>query len=1371
MVKDQHPQAVKEATASVLPVWLEAFKVLLNIDPLQDVANASGWDGLTTLDTLHTSFPRALVDYLNDFLAASINHLRALYPTFTSYYLNGSESTPNTSEDEPIELPQLVCPIIDLLAAFIRSGKAHNWLSNENIFSLVSSVFAYVQMSEEDAETWANNANAFVAQEEDETQAYSVRVAGFDLLSCLMERAPAQTTASFQSSITRVIVASEQARNAGDLEWWRPLEAGLAAIGSQAESVLDCIEDEQESGRQKPIDIDSLLSNVIPPILGVSEAPFLQGRGFVFASQYAKMLPLQSAGHYLNAAVQILESSEASVPVKISAVKAIHNFCQDGEDSALIPFAPRITQDLGPLLLVASEDTLSLVLESLSVVLEVDQGKWLTQELAGSLVTAILEVWNKNNKDPIFISIFTDILTNLASSPANGIYETVVKQALPPLSAAVSSAKKEESWIASSAIDLISGLVSGAKENNLGEGFFQLLAPGLFSCLGGAEDRDVLQNGISCLTLIIRKDCNQIVSWNDGSGRSGLDYVLSLIGRMLESQDESGGLQIGDLIIHLLRRTGDAVLPVLPQLLQAMVSRMTTAKTATFLQSLVIPFAFLINNQRDTVLALLESLDINGRNGLDILIQTWCENAETFQGFWPSRISTLALTQLLVSDRPSLQNLTVKGDIIIKPETKNVIMTRSKTKKTPHEFTAISFPVKALKIILRDVQSGGDAATLTAQGEVYDVESDDGDEDWTEEEKQNQGFKADEFAFLSDMLGPKGMAFDNDEILEGNDDEDLKNDPVSQMDLQAHLQAFLRDCAAHNTNNFAQLVDQLSPEETLVVLSLKKVKGENFYRNAKQVVRLKMLNGGKAVRDKDGKIIQAAAFQKGEDETKPGRVQPDRRWFGNTRVISQTALDHFRTSLGAKKDDPYSVLLRRNKLPMALLDDAANPNLRKRTHIVETEPFADTFGPKAQRKKPRIEAGTFEELSQLGAAAGDEADNAAASLGQAVIVPNWVTARYIQHLTPRYPTIAFHASPNHSFGKGSLIQLLRQFSQLHSDKKQISVGFMGYPNVGKSSVINTLKSNKVCRVAPVPGETKVWQYITLTKRIYLIDCPGIVPASAHDSQAATVLKGVVRVEALATPSEHIPVLMERVKPIYLSRTYGIDLPNKDDPTKSWEPEKFLDELARMKGRLLKHGEPDLDSVAKIILSDWVRGRIPFFVPPPERSEDLNEAEAKQRKKNDLKGKRKATSEAGVPGVKQNLKTLIQKNTFLPEDIQKMDEEPQEDADEDVQDDASRSETENSDHIDEGEDEDELKWTDVFEGINSNSVDSDAAKEPKSDEESSDEETSDKKEPRMKTNKRKAGNFYSTANVKNKSRSKAALMKSLPVGKKGKKKSA
>ncbi|KAG2022620.1 GTP-binding protein, variant 2 [Coprinopsis cinerea AmutBmut pab1-1] len=575
-------------------------------------------------------------------------------------------------------------------------------------------------------------------------------------------------------------------------------------------------------------------------------------------------------------------------------------------------------------------------------------------------------------------------------------------------------------------------------------------------------------------------------------------------------------------------------------------------------------------------------------------------------------------------------------------------------------------------------------------------------------------------------------------------------------------------------------------------ISLKKVKGENFYRDAKAASRLKMLNGGKAVRDRDGKIIKAAAFQKGEDETKPGRVQPDRRWFGNTRVISQTALDHFRTSLAGKKDDPYSVLLRRNKLPMALLDDAANPHTRKRSHIVETEPFAETFGPKAQRKRPRIEAGTFEELSQMAATAGEEAEEAAAKSGKDVIeplasavtsapayadykepiyakgtsrriygelykvidssdvvlhvldardplgtmcesvldyikkekshkqvvlvinkcdlVPNWVTARYIQHLTPRYPTIAFHASPNNSFGKGTLIQLLRQFAQLHSDKKQISVGFIGYPNVGKSSVINTLKSGKVCRVAPIPGETKVWQYITLTRRIYLIDCPGIVPASAKDSETDIVLKGVVRVEALPTPSDHIAVLMSRVKPIYLSRTYDLPLPNPSNPSEGWSPEDFLEKLARMKGRLLKGGEPDRNSVAKIILQDWVRGKIPFFVSPPERSEELNEAEAKKKRLADAKGKGKAVEQQQPElTVKQNLKTITQKNTFIPEDIKKIEEEEEDEQEEQVAvsdgGDDSELDAEGEDDVEEDEEEeeqeeeDDLKWTDVFAGIN------------------------------------------------------------------------
>ena len=231
---------------------------------------------------------------------------------------------------------------------------------------------------------------------------------------------------------------------------------------------------------------------------------------------------------------------------------------------------------------------------------------------------------------------------------------------------------------------------------------------------------------------------------------------------------------------------------------------------------------------------------------------------------------------------------------------------------------------------------------------------------------------------------------------------------------------------------------------------------------------------------------------------------------------------------------------------------------------------------------------------------------------------------------------------------------------------------------------------------------QVWQYITLTRRIYLIDCPGVVPTSAHDSQTSTVLKGVVRVEALPVPSEHIPTLMSRVKPLYLSRTYDIPLPFPDDPSRFWDTEQFLDTLARMKGRLLKGGEPDVDGVAKIILTDWVRGRIPFFVPPPERSEELNKAEAKLKAKS--KGKEKAADVRETLAVKQNLKTIVQKNTFLAEDVMPLDE----DDDQNEEEVSGAAGDDTSDHDEDGnegselgsdggnDDEgEELSWNDVF----------------------------------------------------------------------------
>ncbi|KAI3870404.1 hypothetical protein MKX03_008412, partial [Papaver bracteatum] len=206
------------------------------------------------------------------------------------------------------------------------------------------------------------------------------------------------------------------------------------------------------------------------------------------------------------------------------------------------------------------------------------------------------------------------------------------------------------------------------------------------------------------------------------------------------------------------------------------------------------------------------------------------------------------------------------------------------------------------------------------------------------------------------------------------------------------------------------------------------------------------------------------------------------------------------------------------------------------------------------------------------------------------LVPAWATKGWLRVLSKDYPTLAFHASINKSFGKGYLLSVLRQFARLKSDKQGISVVFVGYPNVGKSSVINTLRTKSVCKVAPVPGETKVLQYITLTKRIFLIDCPGVVYQNS-DTETDIVVKGVVCVTNLEGAIEHIVEVLKRVKKEHLQRAYKI---------KNWvDQEDFHIQLCRMSGKLLKGGDPDMACVAKMVLHDCNRGRIPFFIPTPK----------------------------------------------------------------------------------------------------------------------------------------------------------------------------
>jgi len=202
------------------------------------------------------------------------------------------------------------------------------------------------------------------------------------------------------------------------------------------------------------------------------------------------------------------------------------------------------------------------------------------------------------------------------------------------------------------------------------------------------------------------------------------------------------------------------------------------------------------------------------------------------------------------------------------------------------------------------------------------------------------------------------------------------------------------------------------------------------------------------------------------------------------------------------------------------------------------------------------------------------------------LVPKDVVNDWLKYLRNEYPTIAFKASTQNQrsnlgqlnvsaeavtdsmlnssecIGADNLIKLLKNYCRNANIKTSITVGVIGFPNVGKSSVINSLKRSKVCNVGSTPGVTKNAQQIHLDKNIKLLDCPGIVftQAKKDGSNAAEVLlRNCVKVELLDDPVTPVEVIVSRCQTHQLMELY--DIPSFESS------HDFLLKLASSRGKL------------------------------------------------------------------------------------------------------------------------------------------------------------------------------------------------------------
>ncbi|XP_020338854.1 guanine nucleotide-binding protein-like 3 [Oncorhynchus kisutch] len=233
------------------------------------------------------------------------------------------------------------------------------------------------------------------------------------------------------------------------------------------------------------------------------------------------------------------------------------------------------------------------------------------------------------------------------------------------------------------------------------------------------------------------------------------------------------------------------------------------------------------------------------------------------------------------------------------------------------------------------------------------------------------------------------------------------------------------------------------------------------------------------------------------------------------------------------------------------------------------------------------------------------------------LVPKENVEKWLQCLQLEFPAVAFKASTQQKdktvqekkarfatlngvvdqtkgvacYGSSSLLQLLGDYANATGREGSLKVGLVGFPNVGKSSLINSLKGMRACNAGVQRGITRCFQDVHISKNVKMIDSPGIVAAQSNP-KAAMALRSLQVEDKQETVLEAVRTLLKQCNKQQVMLQYNVP-----DFRNSLE---FLSFFAKKCGFLQKGGVPNTELAASTFLNDWTGAKLSYHCKAPEK---------------------------------------------------------------------------------------------------------------------------------------------------------------------------